>query len=132
MYTWQVLSDLGFDHLLIFITIRTSPKTNSTSRSPSFNCIIKPAGTNTFLISTPTSHLLQALLNSLSQKPPPTPSPNSSMMLPLLPFLSATSTGSLLQERTVLKKIARTISLSQGIPLHRFQRLKLTHGRNLF
>ena len=56
----------------------------------SHSTTIKLARTNTSLISTTIAHLLRALLNSLFQKPPKL-SPNSLMMLPLLPFLSATS-----------------------------------------
>ena len=80
-----------------------------------------------------TAPLLLTLQHSLFLKPP-TPLPNSSMMLPLLPFLSAASTvllkpGGLLKSQmpsqnaerhlrrhTVPKKTASTISLHPDIP----------------
>ena len=128
--TWQNLSDLGSDHLPISITIFISPLINSISRTPLI--ITKPAGTNTFLTSIPTAHLPLALQYFLFQKPS-IPSPNSSRILPLLPFPSATSIalpkpGGFLklqtplrnaekhsQRHTVLEKTARTILLHQGI-----------------
>ena len=142
--------DFGSDYLLISISILTSHLTTSISHLISFNnhkawdeYLYIDTQTSTLKsisikISTPLTHPVQ--LYFLFQKPP-APSPNSSMMLPLLPFISATSivplklgcflklqkplrnAVRLLQEYTVLKKTARTILLSQGIPLLRFQRL---------
>ena len=103
---------------------------------------------NTLLILIPTALLLLTLQYSLFLKPP-TPLPNSSMMLPLLPFLSAASTvllkpGGLLKSQmpsqnaerhlrrhTVPKKTASTISLHPDIPPLRLIRLKPSHGRIL-
>ena len=125
------LPDLGSDHLPISITIPTSPIINSFHRPPSFN--YNKAGMNTLLILIPTAPLLLTLQHSLFLKPP-TSLPNSSMMLPLLPFLSAASTvllkpGGLLKSQmpsqnaerhlrrhTVPKKTASTISLHPDIP----------------
>ena len=125
--TWQTLPDLGSDHLPISITISTSPIINSFHRPPNLT-IIKLAGTTTLLILIPTALLPLTLQHFLFLKPP-TPLPNSSMMLPLLPFLSAASTALLkpggllksqmpsrnaerhLQRHTVSKKTSRTISL---------------------
>ena len=130
--TWQTLPDLGSDHLPISITIPTSPIINSFHRPPHLT-IIKLAGMNTLLILIPTAPFLLTLQHSLFLKPP-TPLPNSSMMLPLLPFLSAASTvllkpGGLLKSQmpsqnaerylrrhTVPKKTASTISLHPDIP----------------
>ena len=102
----------------------------------------------TLLILIPTALLPLTLQHFLLLKPP-TPLPNSSMMLPLLPFLSAASTALLkpggllksqmpsqnaerhLQRHTVPKKTASTISLLPDIPPLRFQRLKPSHGRTL-
>ena len=67
-----------------------SPIINSFHRPPHLT-IIKLAGMNTLLILIPTALLPLTLQHSLFLKPP-TPLPNSSMMLPLLPFLSAAST----------------------------------------
>ena len=49
-----------------------------------------PVGTNTFLMTILIAHLPLALLHFLFQKPP-IPSPNSSMILLLLPFSLTTS-----------------------------------------
>ena len=79
--------------LALFVTIikawkqKKIPDICSPRLSPT---IIKPAGTNTSLSSTPTAHLLQSLLYSLFLKPL-TFLASSSMMLPLLPFFSAIS-----------------------------------------
>ena len=89
--TWQTLPDLGSDHLPISITIPTSPLINSSHRPPHLTTI-KLAGTITLLILIPTALLPLTLQYSLFLKPP-TPLPNSTMMLPLLPFLSAASTA---------------------------------------
>ena len=79
---------------------------------------------------------------------PPTPLPNSSMMLPLLPFLLPASTaqlkpGGLLKsqmplrnaekhlQRHTVPKTARTISPLLDIPPLWYLRLKLSHGRKL-
>ena len=126
--TWQTLPDLGSDHLPISITIPTSPIINSFHRPPHL-IIIKLAGMITLLILIPTALLPLTLQHFLFLKPP-TPLPNSSMMLPLLPFLSAASTallkpGGLLKSQmpsqnaerhTVPKKTASTISLLPDIP----------------
>ena len=106
------------------------------SHFPLINCFHRPpylttitlAGTITLLILIPTALLPLTLQHSLFLKPP-TPLQNSSMMLPLLPFLSAASTALLkpggllklqmpsqnaerhLQRHTVSKKTASTISL---------------------
>ena len=109
--TWKTLPDLSSNHLPISITIPTSPLINS------IHCLLP-----------------LTLQHSLFLKPP-TPLPNSSMILPLLPFLLAASTvllkhGGLLksqmpsrnaerhlQRHTFLsKKTVRTISLSVDIP----------------
>ena len=129
--TWQTLPDLGSDHLPISIIIPTSPIINSFHRPPPHLTIIKLAGMNTLLILIPTALLPLTLQHSLFLKPP-TPLPNSSIMLP---FLLAASTvllkpGGLLksqmpsqnaerhlQRHTVPKKTASTISLLQ-IYLH--------------
>ena len=129
--TWQTLPDLGSDHLPISITIPTSPIINSFHRPPSFN--YNKARMITLLILIPTALLPLTLQHSLFLKPP-TPLPNSSMMLPPLPFLSAASTALLkpggllklqmpsqnaerhLQRHTVPKKTASTISLLPYIP----------------
>ena len=107
--------------------------TNSTGNLGGGVLIRKLAGMNTLLILIPTVPLLLTLQHSLFLKPP-TPLPNSSMMLPLLPFLSAASTvllkpGGLLKSQmpsqnaerhlrrhTVPKKTASTISLHPDIP----------------
>ena len=130
--TWQTLPELGSDHLPISITIPTSPLTNSFHRPPHLTTI-KLTGTTTLLILIPTALLPLTLQHSLFLKPP-TPLPNSSMMLPLLPFLLAASIvllkpGGLLksqmpsrnaerhlQRHTVSKKTSRTISLLIDIP----------------
>ena len=132
--TWQTLPDLGSDHLPISITIPTSPIINSFHRPPSFN--YNKARWDEYLTyidthcPTPSNFTTQ---REISLKPP-TPLPNSSMMLPLLPFLSAASTvllkpGGLLKSQmpsqnaerhlrrhTVPKKTASTISLHPDIP----------------
>ena len=117
--TWQTLPDLGSNHLSIFITIPTSSLTNSTSCLP-HSTTIKPAGTNASLILTLIAHILSALLHSLFQKSI-TPLPNSSMMLPLLPFLLATSItllkpGGLLKLQKLLQNTIRHTStmISKG------------------
>ena len=130
--TWQTLPDLGSDHLPISITIPTSPIINSFHR-PLHLTIIKLSGMITLLILIPTALLPLTLQHFLFLKPP-TPLPNSSMMLPLLPFLSAASTALLkpggllklqmpsqnaerhLQRHTVPKKTASTISPLPDIP----------------
>ena len=124
--TWQTLPDLGSDHLPISITIPTSPLINFIHRPPHLT-IIKLAGTITLLILIPTALLPLTLQHFLFLKPP-SPLPNSSMMLPLLPFLSAASTVLLksqmpsrnaerhLQRHTVPKKTASTISPFPDIP----------------
>ena len=130
--TWQTLPDLGSDHLPISITIPTSPIINSFHRPPHLT-IIKLAGMITLLILIPTALLPLTLQHFLFLKPP-TPLPNSSMMLPLLRFLSAASTALLkpggllksqmpsqnaerhLQRHTVPKKTASTISPLPDIP----------------
>ena len=130
--TWQTLPDLGSDHLPISITIPTSSLINSIHRYPHLTTI-KLAGTITLLILIPTSLLPLTLQHFLFLKPP-TPLPNSSMMLPLLPFLSAASIALLkpgglpksqmpsrnverhLQRHTVQKKTASTISPLPDIP----------------
>ena len=88
--TWQTLPDLGSDHLPISITISTSPIINSFHRPPPHLTIINLAGMITLLILIPTVLLPLTLQHFLFLKPL-TPLPNS-MMLPLLPFLSAAST----------------------------------------
>ena len=126
------LPHLGSDHLPISITIPTSSLINSFHRPPHLTTI-KLAGTTTLLILIPTALPTLALQHSLFLKPP-TPLPNSSMMLPLLPFLLAASIvllkpGGLLksqmpsrnaerhlQRHTVSKKTSRTISLLIDIP----------------
>ena len=128
---WQTLPDLGSDHLPISITVPTSPLINS-FHCPPLLTIIKLAGTITLLILIPTA-LFLTVQHFLLLKPP-TPLPKSSMMLPLLPFLSAASTAllnpggllksqmpsqnaeRLLQRHTVSKKTASTISLLPDIP----------------
>ena len=130
--TWQTLPDLGSDYLPISITIPTSPIINSFHRPPHLT-IIKLAGMITLLILIPTALLPLTLQHFLFLKPP-TPLPNSSMMPPFLPFLSAASTALLkpggllksqmpsqnaerhLQRHTVPKKTASTISLLPDIP----------------
>ena len=130
--TWQTLPDLGSVHLPISITIPTSPLINSFHRPPHLS-IIKLAGTITLLILIPTALLPLTLQHFLFLKPP-APLPNSSMMLPLLPFLSAASTALLkpggllksqmpsqnaerhLRRHTVSKKTASTISPLPDIP----------------
>ena len=130
--TWQTLSDLGSDHLPMSITIPTSPLINSIHRPPHLT-IIKLAGTITLLILIPTAFPPLTLQHFLFLKPP-TPLPNSSMMLPLLLFLSAASIALLkpgglpksqlpsrnaerhLQRHTVPKKTASTISPLPDIP----------------
>ena len=132
--TWQTLPDLGSDHLPISISISipASPLINSIHRPPHL-ITIKLAGMITLLILIPTALLPLTLQHSLFLKPP-TPLPNFSMMRPLLPFFSATSTTLLkpggllksqipsrnaekhLQRHTVPKKTARTISLLIDIP----------------
>ena len=82
--SWQPLKDLGSDHLLISITIPTSFLVNSVHR-PSHLTTITLAGTISLLILIPTALLPLTLQHSLFLKPP-TPLPNFSMMLPLLPF----------------------------------------------
>ena len=127
--TWQTLPDLGSDHLPISITIPTSPIINSFHRPPHLT-IIKLAGMITLLTLIPTAPLPLTLQHSLFLKPP-TPLPNSSMMLP---FLLAASTALLkpggllksqmpsqnaerrLQKHTVPKKTASTISPLLDIP----------------
>ena len=129
------------------ITIPTSPIINSFHRPPHLT-IIKLAGMITLLILIPTALLPLTLQHSLFLKPP-TPLPNSSMILPLLPFLLAASTvllkpGGLLksqmplrnaerhlQRHTVSKKSSRTISLLIDIPPLWYLRLKLSHGSKL-
>ena len=129
--TWQTLPDLGSDDP-ISITIPTSPIINSFHRPPHLT-IIKLAGMITLLILIPTALLPLTLQHFLFLKPP-TSLPNSSMMLPLLPFLSAASTALLkprgllksqmpsqnaerhLQRHTVPKKTASTISPLPDIP----------------
>ena len=128
--TWQTLPDLGSDHLSISISIPTTPLINSISRPPSFN--YNKARWDNYL--TYTALLALTLQNFLFLKPP-TPLPNSSMMLPLRPFHSAASTALLkpggllksqmpsrnakkhLQRHTLPKGTARTISLYLDIPL---------------
>ena len=108
------------------------PLINSFHHPPHLT-IIKLAGTITLLILIPTALPPLTLQHFLFLKPP-TPLPNSSMMLPLLPFLSAASTALLkpggllksqmrsqnterhLQRHTVPKKTASTISLLPDIP----------------
>ena len=65
------------------------PLINPIQRPPHLT-IIKLAGTITLLILIPTALPLLTLQHFLFLKPP-TPLPNSSMMLPLLPFLSSAS-----------------------------------------
>ena len=131
--TWQTLPDLGSDHLPISITIPTSPLINSIHRLPPHLTTIKLSGTITLLILIPTALLTLTLQHFLFLKPP-TPLPNSSMMLPLLPFLSAASIALLkpgglpksqmpsqnaerhLQRHTAQKKTASTISPLPDIP----------------
>ena len=88
--TWKTLPDLGSDHLPISINIPTSPLINSIHRLISFNH--NKARWDDYLtyIDTYCPPPL-TLQHSLFLKPP-TPLPNSSMMLPLLPFLSTAST----------------------------------------
>ena len=142
--TWQTLPDLGSDHLPISITIPTSPIINSFHRPPSFN--YNKARWDDYLTYIDT-HCL-TLKHFLFLKPL-TPLPNSSMMLPLLPFLSAASTALLkpggllrsqmpsqnaerhLQRHTVPKKTASTILPLPDIPTLWFLRLKPSHGRSL-
>ena len=130
--TWQTLPDLGSDHLPISITIPTSPLINSIHCYPHLTTI-KLAGTITLLILIPTALLPLTLQHFLFLKPP-TPLPNSSIMLPLLPFLSAASIALLkpgglpnsqmpsrnveryLQRHTAQKKTASTISPLPDIP----------------
>ena len=130
--TKQTLPDLSSDHLPISITIPTSPLINSIHRPPHLT-MIKLAGTITLLILIPTALLPLTLQHSLFLKPP-TPLPNISMMLPLLPFLLAASIALLkpggllksqmlsqnverhLQRHTVPKKTASTISPLPDIP----------------
>ena len=86
--TWQILPNLGSDHLHISITIPTSPLINSISCSPSFNYNKARWDEYFFYIDThcpPPSSFLFFLSEATHTLP------NSSMMLPLLPFLSATS-----------------------------------------
>ena len=130
--TWQTLPDIGLDHFPISITIPTCPLINSIHHPPHLT-IINLAGTITLLILIPTALLPLTLQNFLFLKPP-TPLLNSSMMLPLLPLLSAASTSLLkpggllklqmpsrnaerhLQRHTVPKKTASTISPLPDIP----------------
>ena len=88
--TWQTLPDLGSDHLPISITIPTSPLINSFHRPSSFN--YNKARWDEYLTYIDTHCPTPTLQHFLSLKPP-TLLPNSSMMLPLLPFLSAASTA---------------------------------------
>ena len=131
--TWQTLPDLGSDHFPTSITIPTSSLSNSISRPLSF--IYNKARWDDCLTYIDTHCPLPLILQHFLFQKPPTPLPNSSMMLPLLPFLSTASTALLkpggllksqtpsrnakrhLQKRTVLKKIVRTKLLSQDILL---------------
>ena len=97
--TWQTLPDLGSDHLPISITIPTSPLINSFHRPPSFN--YNKTRWDDYLTYIDTHCPTPSNFTTLFLKPP-TPLPNSSMMLPLLPFLSAASTA-LLKPGDLLK-----------------------------
>ena len=89
--TWQTLLELGSDDLSISITILISPLINSIYALPHL-ITIKLAGTITLLIWIPT-FLLPLILQHFLFLKPPTPLPNSLIMLPLLPFLLAASAG---------------------------------------
>ena len=130
--TWQTLPDLGSDHLPIYITISISPLINSIHHPPSFN--YNKARWDDYLIYIDTHCPPPLTLQHFLFLKPPTPLPNSSMMLPLLPFLSAASIVLLkpggflksqmpsqnaerhLQRHTVPKKTIRTISPLVDIP----------------
>ena len=108
------------------------PIINSFHRPPPHLTIIKLAGMITLLILIPTALLPLTLQHFLFPKPP-TPLPNSSMVPPLLSFLTAASTALLkpggllksqmpsqnaerhLQRHTIPKKTACTISLLPDI-----------------
>ena len=126
--TWQTLPNLGSDHLPISITIPTSPLVNSIHRPPHLTTI-KLTGTISLPILIRTALPPLTLQHSLFLKPP-TPLPNSSMMLLFLPAsIALLKLGGLLksqmplqnaerhlQSHTVLKKTVRTISLLVDIP----------------
>ena len=113
-------------------TLKTQNSSSSKTNLPKHLSTITNAWTNIFLILTSTNHPPLALQHFLLQKPS-IPSPNSLMMLPLLPFPSATSivlsnTGCLLklqtplrnaeghsQGHTLMKKTARIILLFQPL-----------------
>ena len=84
--TWQTLPDLHSDNLSL-----TSAQTTLSPALPHL-ITIKPTGMITFLILIPTS-LLPLVLQQFLFLKPPTPSPNSATMLPLLPFPSTASTA---------------------------------------
>ena len=130
--TWQTLPDLGSDYLPVSITIPTFPLINSIHRPPLFN--YNKACWDDYLTYIDTHCPPPLTLQHFLFLKPPTPSPNSSMMLPLLPFLSAASIALLkpgglpksqmpsrnaerhLQKHTVPKKTASTISPLPDIP----------------
>ena len=114
---WQTLPDLGSDHLPISITIPTSPLINSISHPPLFNFNKARLDKYFFYIDT---HCPPSSCTIFSQKPP-IPSPNSSMVLPLLPFPSATSIalpkpGGFLKLQAPLRNAERHFSSLSDLP----------------
>ena len=117
--TWQTLPDLGSDHFPISIIIPTSPLINCIHCPPHLTTI-KLAGT--IILPYIDTHCPPALTlqHSLFLKPP-TPLPNSSMMLPLLPFLSAASTA-LLKHGGLLKSQMPSRNAERHLQRHTFRR----------
>ena len=121
-----VLPDIVSDYLLIFITIPTSPITNSTSRLSSFNYNI--VGWDIYLFYIDTHYLPPSSFTTFSLSEATfTKFLNDAAILfgnillklggPLKLQKPLQSAIRHLRDHTVRKKTTRTISLSQGIPL---------------